>query len=115
MENLKVNLEGISLHVKDVEKSLSFYQKIPGAKVIVHQQGHFAQVQIGKNPINLVRLDIQPGFHIEFEVEDVDKIYEYLRDIDFKLDSKPEDKPWGERIFSLKDPDGNILEFEKKI
>lgn len=111
---MEISLEGFSLHVKNVEESLAFYSRIPGAKVIFHERGHIAIVLLGKNTLNLVRLDVQPPFHLEFDVDNVDKVYEFFRGEKFPSEGKPENKPWGERSFHSKDPDGNLLEFAQK-
>jgi catechol 2,3-dioxygenase-like lactoylglutathione lyase family enzyme len=112
---MKISLEGFSIHVKDVEQSLAFYTRIPGATVTYHEPGHIALVSIGKNTLNLVRLDLKPSFHLEFEVDDVDEVYERFQRENFPTESQPENKPWGERAFHCKDPDGSFLEFAKTI
>lgn len=42
-----VSLDGLTLPVENVEKSLEFYQKMPGATVTFHRPGQFALLQIG--------------------------------------------------------------------
>jgi hypothetical protein len=50
---LEASLEGVTLQVADVERSLEFYRKIPGATVAVHRLGEFALVQIGIGRLGL--------------------------------------------------------------
>ena len=113
METVSVSLDKFAIHVKDVEQSMAYYQRIPGAKLIVHQPGHIAIFQLGKNELNLVRLDIMPPFHLEFEVEEVDQLYANFQQDSFPVQEPPEDKPWGERTFYSHDPDGNLMEFSR--
>lgn len=113
MEAVLVSLDKFAIHVKDVERSMAYYQRIPGAKLIMHQPGHIAIFQLGKNELNLVRLDLMPPFHLEFEVAEVDRLYADFQRDDFPTQSPPEDKPWGERTFYSRDPDGNLMEFSR--
>lgn len=110
---MKISLDGFSIHVHDVEKSLEYYSKLNGAVVLMHELGHIAQVSIGKGRLNLVKLDRQPPFHLEFEVDNIDEVYEELKHQGFLTEGKPETKPWGETTFYLIDPEGNLLEFSK--
>lgn len=111
---MNVSLEGFAIHVKDVEASMAFYKRIPGAEVKLHRPGHLAIIQIGKNLLNLVRLDLQPNFHFEFETDDVDALYASFQEAGFPTEGTPETKPWGERTFYSRDPEGNHLEFSKR-
>src|SRR5258708_7799399 len=36
-----ISLLGITLHVKDVERSKQFYERLPEAKVLIHHAGQF--------------------------------------------------------------------------
>ena len=113
METVAVSLDKFAIHVANVEASMAYYQRIPGAKLVMHQPGHIAIFQLGKNELNLVRLDIKPPFHLEFEVEEVDRLYEEYQQASFPTQGPPEDKPWGERTFYSRDPDGNLMEFSR--
>ena len=47
---------------------------------------------------------------IHFEVNDVDTVYSSLQTKGVKFDEKPENKPWGTRAASFKDPEGFTVE-----
>lgn len=113
METIRVSLDKFAIHVKDVEASMAYYQRIPGAELIVYQPGHIAIFKLGKNELNLVRLDLMPPFHLEFETEQVDELYADFQKEGFPVQEPPEDKPWGERTFYSRDPDGNLMEFSR--
>src|SRR5215831_18763175 len=51
------------------------------------------------------RLDRQT-VEIHFEVHDVDTVYTSLQTKGVKFEEKPENKPWGNRVASFKDPEG---------
>jgi catechol 2,3-dioxygenase-like lactoylglutathione lyase family enzyme len=107
----QVSLEGLTLHVADLGRSLSFYSRIPGATVEFHRPGLFAMVRIGRGRLGL----LQRGagrFHVELEVDDLDAMYETLRRAGIEPKGPPVRHPWGERDFQVIDPDGFVLEFE---
>ncbi len=111
---MKVSLEGLAIHVADVEKELQFYERIPGAKVLTHRRGHIAIVAIGKNTVNLVRIPEQPPFHLEVETDSLDELYNHLQAQGFNISGVPVDKPWGERTLYVRDPEGNHVEFSQR-
>lgn len=64
----------------------------------------------------------QPFFHPEFkgqgmyltiEVENVDSLYEQLRQKEVVIKVDIRDEPWGERHFSIEDPNGIGIDFVK--
>jgi catechol 2,3-dioxygenase-like lactoylglutathione lyase family enzyme len=104
-----ISLEGLTLHVADVRRSLDFYSRIPGAQVVFEQAGRFALLQIGKGRLGL--LQYGSGFHVELEAADLDKVYAQVREAGLEPESPPTLRPWGERDFLVTDPDGNKIEF----
>jgi catechol 2,3-dioxygenase-like lactoylglutathione lyase family enzyme len=104
-----VSLEGLTLHVADVERSLEFYTLLPGATVKAHYPGEFALLDIGGKRLGLLK---QPNgnFHLELETHDLDALYNYLKELNFLVES-PSQKSYGEREFVVTDPDGNTVEF----
>ena len=109
---MNTKLSGISLHVDDVEKCLEFYLKIPGATLDIHRPGQFARLLFGNNSLHLVKLAIEPRFHIEFDTDiELNQYYEVLVAAGLSPESPPELHPWGKTDFRLKDPNGNYLEF----
>ncbi len=111
---MNVSLEGFAIHVRDVEKALDFYTRIPGVRVVTHRQGHIAIIAIGKNTVNLVRIPEQPPFDLELETDALDALYDHLQEEGFNISGAPVEKPWGERSFYARDPEGNHLEFSQR-
>jgi len=97
------SLEGLTLHVADLDRSLEFYRKIPGAVVVVHRPGNFAILQIGKARLGLLPHAQALRFHLEIETENLEEMHAQLQ--------AAGKKAWGEVDFNVIDPDGNILEF----
>ncbi|MCC7244896.1 MAG: VOC family protein [Saprospiraceae bacterium] len=46
---------------------------------------------------------------------DIDAFYQLLLDNNVKIQGKIENKPWGQREFSLIDPDHNLLTFGQEL
>jgi catechol 2,3-dioxygenase-like lactoylglutathione lyase family enzyme len=107
----QVSLEGLTLHVADLERSLAFYNRLPGAVVEFHKPGLFAMVRIGRGRLGLLQR-AAGRFHIELEVDDLDGFYAEVRHAGIEPKGPPVRHPWGERDFQVVDPDGFVLEFE---
>jgi catechol 2,3-dioxygenase-like lactoylglutathione lyase family enzyme len=107
----QVSLEGLTLHVADLERSLAFYNRLPGAVVEFHKPGLFAMVRIGRGRLGLLQR-AAGRFHVELEVDDLDGFYDEVRQAGIEPKGPPVRHPWGERDFQVVDPDGFVLEFE---
>jgi catechol 2,3-dioxygenase-like lactoylglutathione lyase family enzyme len=55
------------------------------------------------------------GIWISFEVEDVDAEYARLQAAGVPAEEPPQDRPWGERQFVVRDPNGFAINFAKSI
>jgi len=110
---VSTSLEGISLLVADVEKSVAFYSKLPGAHMIMHRQGQFAKFKIGEGHVQVVGLPPEEkSFHIEMDAPDLQGLYEHLKAAGIEPDGPPEKRFFGRTNFRVHDPDGNIIEFD---
>ena len=109
---METSLAGLTLHVQDLERSVAFYSRIPGANLVVHHAGQFAMFRFGRGRLGLLQLDLPRPFHVEMEVPDLDAVYKQLGEAGIEPESPPTDRAWGERDFRVIDPDGNILEFD---
>jgi catechol 2,3-dioxygenase-like lactoylglutathione lyase family enzyme len=106
-----IALEGITLHVRDLEVSRVFYERLLGVPAIGHRPGEFALFQVGDALLGLLGL-AAPGFHLEIGTPDLDGLYERLKASGIKTLGPPRQRPWGERTFNVRDPDGYSLEFQ---
>jgi len=107
---MNVSLEGLSLQVSNLDQSIAFYTRIPGAILEEHRPNQFARVRIGDGVVHLVNIGGKQGFHIEFNADSIDNAHGQLRSTGLEP-SRPQHHPWGKTDFRLTDPDGNILEF----
>jgi catechol 2,3-dioxygenase-like lactoylglutathione lyase family enzyme len=107
-----VSMEGITLHVENIERSLEFYTKIPGVQVITHRRSVFALLAIGNGRLGLLRYG---PTHIEFDAPDPDTLYQQFKEAGLPVEAPPSQKGWGEYDFTIHDPDGHCLEFDSPI
>lgn len=104
----------------------SFYTEVLGFGVtfenefylLLHTPGHTSELSFllpehpSQQPL------FQPAFggqgvYLTIEVEDVDKLYEQIRNkgIDIKIEIR--DEPWGDRHFAIEDPNGVGIDLVK--
>jgi catechol 2,3-dioxygenase-like lactoylglutathione lyase family enzyme len=121
-----VHLDGLTLAVSNVRRSMKFYSETLGFAVVVDAAPDFAMVRVGAKgggTIGLLSLRhavggkakrvtpaMRNGAHVELTTSDLDGLYEKLKALGVAFDEPPHDEPW-ERSASARDPDGYVLEF----
>ena len=105
---MSLSLGGLTLHVKDVERSLDFYKRLPDSSVLFHMPGKFAILRVGSGRLGLLQ-DQKRAFHVEIDCQDLDATYALLKESGFETEG-PTVRAWGERDVLLVDPDGNLVE-----
>ena len=130
-------ISAVTLIIKNMERSCSFYSNIPGFKLIYGGTSNdsFTTYQIGKyKNITFLNLELRKlsddnlseysninNFgRIIFYTDDVDKLYTYFRTNKsisnlILLENEPVDAPWNERYFHIREPDGFQLSFAQPI
>lgn len=106
---VSVALAGVTLHVADVERSMAFYSRLPGAVVLFHMPGRFGLLKFGTGRLGILA-DQKRQFHVELEVADIDAAAMALREMGIEVDG-PTTRDWGERDLLVHDPDGYLVEF----
>lgn len=107
-----VSLEGISLHVADIAKSLDFYQRLPGVEILVHIPDRFVRMKLGNSYLHLVKAPVELRFHMEMGTEDLMEMYTTLQSVGIEPEGPPAMEQWGRINLWVKDPDGNLLQFD---
>ena len=108
-----------SLTVKDLSKSLAWYQEVLGFTIErkIERDGRLRGVTLKAGE---VRLSINQddgakgwnrikgeGFSLRIITnQNIDNLAKRIKEHSYTLESEPIDTPWGSRLFSLKDPDG---------
>ncbi len=122
---MTVILTHISLLVEDVQRALHFYQDNLGLEVI-ENLGSYATLKANENlklsffPRSAMQealpsVPISPA-HGYRTVQELDNVYNTLRDKGIQFVSEPTDHPdWGIRTAYFTDLDGNLVELYKNL
>ena len=117
-----VRLEGLTLRVADVRRSVEFYGGKLGFAVEIDKAPHFAMIRVGGPQGGTIGLlphkadeaqatDAQrAGIHIELTTDNLDALYEELKARGVEFFEPPHEEPW-ERSMKARDPDGYTVEF----
>lgn len=127
-------ISAVTLLIKDMGRSCSFYSKIPGFKLIYGGSHHdfFTTYEIGENIsfyLNLELFKLNGNNKYEYSknlvkiilhTDDVDKLYYYFKNDQIisnviSFENEPTDASWGERYFHIRDPDGYLISFARSI
>lgn len=116
------------LYVKDVNKSIEFYEKAFGfQRTFIAPDGDygelttgnttlsFASVQLAKNNLKKGFIESDPnnkpfGIEIGFETEAVEETIKKAVEAGAILLEKPMTKPWGQIVSYIRDLDGFLIE-----
>ena len=110
---IEVGFDGLTLHVRDLDRSRDFYRRVPGFQEVGHRPGRISLFQVGDRLLGLLQLPRSSGFHLEVGVSDLDEMHRRLLEAGLEPQSGPLDRPWGERTFNLVDPDGFVMEMQE--
>ncbi|HEV2635120.1 MAG TPA: VOC family protein [Actinocrinis sp.] len=118
----KLRLEGLTLSVESVAKSVEFYGGLLGLTVAYKSEPAFALIKVGGVSLGLLSIeesrkegvqDSTPeqrrAIHVEFTTDDLDALYEELSAKGVVFHEPPHDEPW-ERVMTAFDPDGYAVE-----
>ncbi|WP_321786226.1 VOC family protein [Paraburkholderia sp. J94] len=121
------SLSAVTLTVSDLARSLRFYEPLGFAHKAGPRIAGFASFVIGggvggahggESYLNLLEgpHDAVAGWgRVILYVADVDAFYNQAVAAGFSPEFAPQDAPWGERYFHLRDPDGHELSFAQPL
>jgi lactoylglutathione lyase len=117
------------LIVRDIRVAVRFYQDTLGLHLRFVDGDHYALFQVGAAKLalqvarpagldlpvadDLVAPTTERGASVlvAFAVKDVDRWCATLKERGVSISREPADYPWGDREFSVHDPDGHVLIF----
>ena len=123
---MAAQVTSVFMYVKDVLKSLEFYNEIVGAEIAqIHAEREGAPISLAIRRIGQFTLMLHPqethsedfqearvgvGMHLQLRVDDVDAFYQHCLEEGalLSVSGEPTDQEWGWREFALKDPDGFV-------
>lgn len=120
------------LYVADVPRSVAFYEAAFGLnRRFVHDSGLYAELDTGATTLAFAGieaaamngLDVVPNrpdapaaaWEICFVTEDVAAAYQRAVDHGCQPVSAPAEKPWGQTVSYLRDPDGCLVEIASPV
>ena len=121
-----LQVTSVFMYVKDIRKSLEFYNEIVGAEITqIHAESEGAPISLVILKLGAFTVMLPPqdphsddfqdarvgiGMHLQLRVDDVDGFYAHCLDEGaiLSVSGEPTDQPWGWREFALKDPDGFV-------
>jgi predicted lactoylglutathione lyase len=121
------SVSGIACFVKNLNKTAAFYETL-GFEIKKREENHITVysnwfwidfLAIGKDERTKVDKDTvrnpkSTDVLVYLSVDHVDEFHQYLVSKKLKPVTKPQDRPWGNREFLLKDPDGHYLVIFKR-
>ena len=110
---MKLNLNQLTIQVKDVEKSIAFYEQL-GLKLIVKSTPKYARFEClaGDTTFSLHHTDSDlpsSSTWLYFETETLDEDVKRLQSLGIELEELPTDQDWLWREARLKDPDNHTI------
>jgi catechol 2,3-dioxygenase-like lactoylglutathione lyase family enzyme len=125
-DSLDVRLEGLTLRVTDVGRSIEFYRDKLGFAVEIDKAPQFAMIRVGGPTGGTIGLLVhdsadpsgsksttsrqRAGIHVELITDHLDALYEHLQARGVEFFEPPHEEPW-ERSMKAHDPDGYTIEF----
>jgi catechol 2,3-dioxygenase-like lactoylglutathione lyase family enzyme len=123
---MNVRLEGLTLRVADVARSIEFYSNKLGFTVEINKAPQFAMIRVGGPTGGTIGLLVhdssdplgsksttphqRAALHVELTTDHLDALYEELKGRGVEFREPPHEEPW-ERSMTVHDPDGYTIEF----
>jgi lactoylglutathione lyase len=103
-------------HTADLARAVAFYTERLGFderyRFEQAEEGSFVALSLGKFSLGLTEVsELEPAGRVElwFYSDDVDTEIAALREHGVEVVREPHDMEWGERMASVRDPDGNEI------
>lgn len=120
----EIRLEGLTLRVAGVKRSIEFYSGKLGLCVEIDKAPQFAMIRVGGPSGGTIGLLVndnasgsfsmtpeqRAGIHVELSTDNLELLYEHLKARGVVFFEPPHEEPW-ERSMRAHDPDGYTVEF----
>ena len=105
----------VTFYVSALKRAVEFYEETLGLEKKYEYSSYVGfecgGVEIGLVPKLAEEQKVSPlSPSVEFLVDDVEKVYNELKNKGVKIIKELHEEPWGGREATFTDPDGNILE-----
>jgi uncharacterized glyoxalase superfamily protein PhnB len=106
-------LETVIVFTERMEEMASFYQEAFQLGLFESSPSHLGQqvghVYLGFDQVEGVGAGSEAGMTLWFTVNDLQATFDRLVSMGARVRYRPTEKPWGARLASVYDPDGNVL------
>ena len=118
-----MNFTSLRIITGDIKRLVGFFETITGLSAqwytedfaeIVTENGTLALGSVQTMSLfgdGLITPGVNKSLIIEFRVDNVDDVYERIKNFVSDLVQKPTTMPWGNRSILFRDPDGNLINF----
>ena len=112
-------ISAVTFRVTNMQASVHFYRDALGMEVLYGgDSSGFSSFRASETDSAILNLELGEAAtrwgRLIFHVADVDGTWKHLTDQGFKPE-RPQDAPWGERFFHMRDPDGHELSFAQPL
>lgn len=112
-------INAVTLRTGDMAACIAFYRALGMEITFGGPAARFTTLSAGNCHVNLsaalvVSAEPFPG-RVIFHVDDVDALYARICGAGYTPETAPEDAPWGERFFHIRDPSGHELSFARPL
>lgn len=111
--NEGTQLGTVIVFTKQMTQLAGWYQQALGLGAYESSPGHLGQtlgsVYLGFDQVEDGVADTSPGVTLWFVVDDIESTFARLVELGATVRYPPTEKPWGETLASVQDPDGNII------
>ncbi|HXD58764.1 MAG TPA: VOC family protein [Thermoleophilaceae bacterium] len=101
--------------VSDVERAVAWYQEVLGLTPTWTWEDRTVGMSIGDLELYLDRADKPSPSRVSVYVDDAEAAYEQYRAAGAVFAEGLETKPWGVRRFTVRDPDGNLIDVSHEV
>lgn len=121
---MELKLGYVILYAENIEKTKHFYGELLGLK-LRNEFGTYIEYETGNTVLSfntredgreITKLPIPDGisneqtFELGFVTEQVEELVEKLRAAGVRVLLEPTEKPWGQKVAYVEDPDGHYIE-----
>lgn len=114
------SISAVTLLTVDMAAAVAFYRSLSFHLLAGGPDADFTTFRVGPGCLNVQRDTDGPRplplwGRVILWVDDVDAMHRRCVDAGFRPLTAPEDAPWGERFFHIRDPDGHELSFARPL
>jgi predicted enzyme related to lactoylglutathione lyase len=106
-------LETVIIFTSRIDVLAQFYQQALDIGPYERAPGHLGcqvgAIYLGFDQVDGAICSRGGGVTLWFTVDDLQATFDHIVDMGGRIRSPPEEKPWGARLASVYDPDGNVL------